>query len=258
MSEQELSKMGQATVTMTEVSGEPCISKRNASAIEIGFYRYAAPALLGVHTPKVVSIAGDELCIEFIPNSMSLQQLQSDTRTFEQLAAIHGSNYQPNFEVKRHQWTPEETEQALQALTLPETTQASIRHIQTLAHPLFECSTLISGDTNDGNWGTRHNGDLVLFDWERFGFGSPAIDLAPLVYQMGNMADYESVVAQYSRHNTRVSEAALLKQLIIAKCWIVVEVSNLLVQRNKPEAAMYLDWFNQKLPSWLDKIEKEL
>jgi len=56
---------------------------------------------------------------------------------------------------------------------------------------------LVSGDSNAGNWGKRESGDLVLFDWERFDKGSPAIDLAPLIKGMGTKQMFMALSERY-------------------------------------------------------------
>lgn len=108
--------------------------------------------------------------------------------------------------MKEHRWSTCATEAALMSLNLPQVTQDSLLRIQQLSGTLFDHRTLISGDANEGNWGRRDNGELVLFDWERFGYGSPAIDLAPLVSRMGTLSDYEFIVDQYLLHNNLISE----------------------------------------------------
>lgn len=258
MSTEELSKMGAARVLIADYDGVECIHKQDASEVERHFYQYVAPHLEGVNTPTLFKIEDKDLYIERIPNRISLEQLLLNDSTFEQLASIHRSDYQPGFSVKPHQWTREETESALAVLRFPETTKESIRHVQAMSHILFERSVLISGDSNDGNWGTRHNGELVLFDWERFGFGSPAIDLAPLVSRMGSQPEYTAIVDKYIRHNSVVSGEQLFKELIIAKSWLVIEVTNLLVRRNKPETSLYLNWYNENVPKWLESVVKDL
>ncbi|MEZ8386070.1 choline kinase, partial [Vibrio splendidus] len=50
----------------------------------------------------------------------------------------------------------------------------------------------------------------------------------------------------------------LIKQLIIAKSWIVVEVTNILVTRNNPQASKYINWFREQLPTWLASFEGQL
>ncbi|MCL9783454.1 phosphotransferase [Vibrio sp. S4M6] len=255
---QDLSKMGASRVLLQEYEGNLCINKQKASAVEIGFYQFSAPKLTGVNTPKLIRLNGNNLYIEYIPNKITLDKLNKCDDTFRQLAYLHQSKCTPPFAVKTHQWTLEATELALQSLNLPNVTRDSIYTIQASSAELFVSHGLISGDSNDGNWGVRDNEELVLFDWERFGYGSPAIDLAPLVRGLGSVSSYREVVEKYSCFNPTFSSEILRKHLIIAKVWILIEVTNILISRNKQDAQLYLSWFNENAPSWLDVIEKEL
>ncbi|MEZ9423144.1 phosphotransferase family protein [Vibrio lentus] len=258
MSTNDLSKMGSARVTLEELDGELCIRKQGAGGVEISFYQHAAQHLSGVHSPKLLAVKGDDLYIEYIPHSLKLTELQITSDVYQQLSRIHQSQYVPSSKVKEHCWHINETETALASLKLPLVTQDSLLCIQQLSDALFDHKTLVSGDANEGNWGRRDNGQIVLFDWERFGFGSPAIDLAPLVTRMGTLPDYERIVDQYLCHNTLIPREDLIKQLIIAKSWIAVEVTNILVTRNNPEASKYINWFRDQLPTWLASVEGRL
>ncbi|KZX69593.1 choline kinase [Vibrio sp. HI00D65] len=258
MSNKDLSKMGSAKVTLVNRNGVPCIRKQGAGEVEISFYQHAAQHLSGVHSPTLLAVEGDTLFIEYIPHSFTLNELQTTSELFQQLSRIHQSQYSPSFKVKEHRWSTSDTEAALASLNLPEVTQDSLLHIQKFSDALFHHNTLVSGDTNQGNWGKRDNGQIVLFDWERFGYGSPAIDLAPLVSQMGTLSDYECIVDQYLPHNNLVSREDLIRQLIIAKSWIVVEVTNLLVTRDISDASKYLEWYRKRLPTWLTTVEGQL
>lgn len=258
MSTKDLSEMGTARVFIEALNGIPCIHKQGASDVEINFYRLAASKLNGVNTPKILELEGNDLFIEYIPNRVSLEELQSNTQTFEQLFKIHDSQYVPTFSVKKHEWTNSAMELALSELNLSGNTQGTMKYIQGLSSDLFEYPGLISGDANDRNWGARVNGELVLFDWERFGYGSPAIDLAPLVKGLGTLADYESIIKRYIEHSTSLTESELAIHLIIAKCWIIVEVINISVNRNNPETSMYINWYRNNIPEWLASVEKAL
>ena len=88
--------------------------------------------------------------------------------------------------------------------------------------------------------------------------GPAVFDLAPLVSQMGNLSDFECIVDQYLPHNNLVSREDLIRQLIIAKSWIVVEVTNLLVTRDISDASKYLEWYRKRLPTWLTTVEGQL
>ncbi|MEZ9064892.1 MULTISPECIES: phosphotransferase family protein [unclassified Vibrio] len=258
MSTQDLSKMGSARVSIKTLGGVNCVLKQGASEVEIHFYQSAAPKLKGINTPRLLKIDRNHLYIEHIPNSISLKDLRTKSDLFSQLAALHCSEYTPTFEVKKHEWTAFATDDALKILNLPDVVESSIKRIQALSDSIFECKVLISGDTNDGNWGTRANGDLVLFDWERFGQGSPAIDLAPLVSGLGSIAEYKEIVTQYIKYNPALSKTELLEHLIIAKCWIVIEVVNILNSRNNPEQGKYINWYRANIPKWLASVEDAL
>ncbi len=75
---------------------------------------------------------------------------------------------------------------------------------------------------------------------------------------MGTLKDYELIVDQYLCHNTLIPREELIKQLIIAKSWIVIEVTNILVGRNNPQASKYINWFREQLPTWLASVESQL
>ena len=258
MTTQDLSKMGSARVSVEILDGVECVLKQGASKVELGFYQAAAPNLVGVNTPTLLKAEGRNLYIERIPNTISLNELRNRPDLYSQLASIHLSKYTPVVPVKKHRWTAFDTHEAITTLGLSDAVASSIERLRSISSQIFECDTLISGDTNDGNWGTRSNGELVLFDWERFGQGSPAIDLAPLVHGLGGISDYEKIISQYIEHNTVVSETELLEHLVIAKCWIVIEVVNILVRRNNPEKMKYINWFQANIPKWLTSVETAL
>ena len=255
MATQELSKMGAAQVSIADFDGRSCILKQDCSAVELGFYQHASPQLAGVNTPRLLGVRGNDLYIERIPNSVALEELLANPSTFEQLAYIHNAEYRPDFPVTHHAWTQEANEAALATLNLPVMVEESFRSMQADSQELFAHQALISGDSNHGNWGRRDSGELVLFDWERFGFGSPAIDLAPLVSRLGSLTDYELITEQYTRHSVALPGELLVRHLILAKSWLVIEVTNLLVSRNKPDAPRYIDWYRENVPDWLGSVE---
>ncbi|MGF1703400.1 choline kinase [Photobacterium makurazakiensis] len=256
----ELTQMGAAKVFLTEYSGRQCIEKRCASSIEINFYQNVAPLLkeYGVHIPQLIGVSDNNLFIEYIPNRVTLTELHSGSDTFVQLSNLHKALPSISECFKHHEWSVQQTENALQLLKLPQTSVSALINIQAQSNVLFKTDVLISGDTNEGNWGKRANGELVLFDWERFGKGSPAIDLAPLVSRMGNLTDFDTIVNNYLKYKSDISGSELLRHLVIAKCWIVVEVVNLLQSRQKGQLQMYLKWYREVLPNWLSSMENAL
>lgn len=258
MIQHELAKMGSASVNIHMLDGTPCIRKSGASPVERHFYQRAAPHLHGVNTPALLRVEGETLFLEQIPHPVSLAQLHNNEQSFAQLATLHNSRYQSDFTLKAHSWSLADTDEALSILCLPGSASEKIRHIQQHGHELFEEPCLISGDSNEGNWGTRDNGELVLFDWERFGYGSPAIDLAPLVPRMGSLAEYEAIIERYLHHSALLSGDRLLRHLILTKCWLIIEVTNLLTRREKPQAQRYLEWYRQQVPHWLASVVHRL
>ncbi|WP_120512671.1 phosphotransferase [Photobacterium salinisoli] len=256
MTEQELTQMGRAQVFLRTRNVSPYIEKHNVSPVEMRFYQDIAPQmqLLGIQTPEVYHCDAHtrQLHLEYIPHSMSLEALNADKETFRQLAAIHHYSIPAQQPVHPHQWTIQQTEHALMQLQLPSAAEQQLCQLQTKSADLFLPIACLSGDSNAGNWGRRDQGELVLFDWERFGRGSPAIDLAPLVKGMGNVEDYQAIARRYLAYSTLIPEDQLIRQIILAKAWIVVEVVNLLTERKKASAEQYLSWFRQVVPDWLN------
>jgi thiamine kinase-like enzyme len=89
----------------------------------------------------------------------------------------------------------------------------------------------ISGDPNPTNWGIRDNGDLVLFDFERIGYGNPAIDLAITIPGFGDpdgLLEYEIAETYISYwHNNPTtfpfSINELARQIHLGKFWSALD-----------------------------------
>ncbi|WBA15568.1 phosphotransferase family protein [Salinivibrio proteolyticus] len=248
-----LAQMGEASVYRSMYQGRACITKTHATLVERDFYCSAAPYVnaVGVNTPALFEVRETTLCMEWIPHAVSIEELAQDTNTFEQLARLHGVErpIQPHF--KHHQWSLPQTQSALEQLSLTPELESMLYQLQQRSDVLFTPRCVLSGDTNPGNWGRREDGTLVLFDWERFGQGSPAIDLAPLVAGMGDKSAYQAIIARYKAANPSVDSHSLFVELVLAKAWIVIEVVNLLTQRGTPNRDRYLNWYNSVLPQWL-------
>jgi thiamine kinase-like enzyme len=248
--------MGNSTVRLVEFDGHRCIEKSEVSAVERGFYEVVAPQIvkLGVQSPQVLSLSESSLVMEYIPQAVSLSELPKSLEAMQQLANLHSASIGGSFPISQHRWSKEATSQALAHLELPDFSVDALEHIQSTEHSIFSAKSYISGDTNSGNWGRRYSGELVLFDWERFGLGCPTIDLAPLVAGMGSIDEFESIIEQYAKVGSGNLPSAPLKNLIVAKAWIAIEVVNILVDRNNSQKNKYLDWFNNTLPDWMYKV----
>lgn len=119
------------------------------------------------------------------------------------------------------QWTNELTERALENFS-----QDSARPLRALleplhkrSHELFIPQCWISGDTNRGNWSLRDDGTLVLFDWERFGLGTPAIDVAITIPGLGHMEHFRKTALTYDAN----CGFDFIELVAVAKAWSIVE-----------------------------------
>lgn len=191
VSQQELNQMGSAKVFLIEKDGVQVIEKRNPTQIEVAFYqRYAEQFnALGIHVPRLIQFDDQKnvLHIEYVPHAVEQAFLLEDGRVIEQLVKLHQLPPTSDGIYHRHQWTPQATQQALATLELGSETEQFFHNLQQRSAHLFDGQNLISGDSNAGNWGQRENGELVLFDWERFSTGHVAIDLAPLIEGMAHL-----------------------------------------------------------------------
>lgn len=259
MTHADIAKMGSARVKrLADEDGKPCaIEKAPVSEVEYAFYRDAAPLLaqLGILTPVVKSACYEQqkLVLEYIPELIQQDAVTGDA-FLSVIARLHSVPSDPSWTFSTHQWDEAALEGCLDLLRLPAQAERQFRAMQKHSNVLFEPHCVISGDTNAGNWGKRENGELVLFDWERFGLGNPAIDLAPLVKGMGGEEDFRVLARRYCQLNSRFNADVLAKEIALAKAWIVNEVVLILNARRKPELAQYLGWYGEVLPEWVKNM----
>ncbi|MGP8306168.1 phosphotransferase family protein [Vibrio sp. YIC-376] len=258
MSKQELSQMGSAKVILLERNGIQVIEKHQPTPVEATFYQNHAESFnqQGIYVPNLIELDmhRNTLQIEYIPNLVEQDFLRQDHRVIKQLVSLHEVTPTAKDLYHTHQWTLSATQQALTTLMLDRATEHFFYLTQENSGHLFDSANLISGDTNAGNWGLRKNGELVLFDWERFSKGHVAIDLAPLIKGMGTQDDYLEVAQKYVECARQGHPKELTGAIVEAKTWIVVEVVNILVSRNNPQTSKYLNWFRQTLPNWVKSL----
>ncbi|WBM68752.1 phosphotransferase [Buttiauxella sp. WJP83] len=262
MSTRELSKMGIATVALNiDYEGHRVIDKFPVGDVEFAFYQHTADELNqeGIATPQLIFADPNlrKLRLEYIPNPVDQSAVAGDD-VLAILGRLH--RYPANFEWRyhHHSWAESALEKSLILLALPNKTAQLLRRFQCCSHVLFYNQCLVSGDSNAGNWGKRDNGDLVLFDWERFGTGSPAIDLAPLTKGMGSKETFIDLAERYCRISSHYKLNDLAREIAITKAWIVTEVITLLDERQKAAFPIYLNWYRENLPDWLDNTVKIL
>lgn len=234
-----------------------CILKLTKSVREYTFYTQVAPLLLshGIAVPHLLGTAQDTagawLLLEDISQPFPRSRWLADPEMHETLRRLHILT--PAFPIPHAfepRWTLEMTHvfgQLLPAGFMPILLTLHERHAA-----LLDRQCVISGDPNPTNWGLRTDGTLVLFDWERVGYGTPAIDLAITVPGLGTMEDYQHVAQTYlgtPPDSTPGEVEQLAHAIAIAKVWTVIEfvASPAETEKHLNRAAALLD----VLPSWL-------
>jgi len=259
MTTENLAQMGAARVVKrVNATGIAVIEKAPVSKVEYAFYHQVAPELNRAEILTPALLAADAstraLTLEAIPYPVSQQNVANDA-IVSMLARLHRFAPDKNWHYHPHRWPDAQLALSLQLLALPEEAARVLRRCQRDSDRLFAEAGLISGDSNAGNWGQRENGECVLFDWERFSTGHPAIDLAPLIKGMGSPEEYQRLAARYCRFNPR-SENDLARDIALAKAWIVSEVITLLHQRQKADFPRFQHWYRCYLPDWLREVGK--
>jgi thiamine kinase-like enzyme len=229
------------------------VVKANVAPREMVFYRDFAPSLNahGIRTPKLEMIAesGDEtwLVIEHIAAPLPKTRWLADPQVLELLRKLHEFKFDhaPEFAFQPA-WTQAMNAHALQFL--PKHLEEKLEGCRTLAQPLLEPHNLISGDPNPMNWGVLENGEPVLFDWDRFGLGTPALDLAITIPGLGSREDCEKVAATYRGG----ADAKLAREIAFAKVWVIVDILG-----HVHEQAVYkrMKSFLGQIETWLEQLE---
>lgn len=247
----------QASVSRVHCASRSLILKRCPREAEFRFYREIAPRLPahGIGVPDVYwSFTADEtwwLLLEDIPQPLPRGRWLADLELIAMLRWLHALQLQPAPDLApylRPDWTDDLT-QAI-APRLPHRLRPLLTQLQQRHQYLFQPGCLISGDPNPTNWGMRADGTLVLFDWDRFGAGTPALDLAITVPHLGDGLAYRRVAARYLEEHDAIIPAALEKlahDIAVAKVWSVLQYLSEGIGR-------HTDAVLQELPRWLPKI----
>jgi thiamine kinase-like enzyme len=231
-------------------SGATLIVKENVSVRESGFYQGFAAALRvsGVITPRLehqISVEGSTiLVLQDVPQILPKERWLADQAVIGTLRQLHA--FAPTHEPQdafRPAWTPEMNAAAL--AFVPLNLAGKLETLRLEAQALFEPRHLISGDPNPNNWGVLNDGTPALFDWDRFGLGTAALDLAITVPGLGSSEDFALVAARYAGR----ADAALARSVALAKLWSLLEFSE--AMNNHPQARPYLEFLSGALPDWL-------
>lgn len=238
---------------------------------ELRFYQEIAPHLRaqGVAIPRLewADAASDPawLALEHIPAPLPHERWRADPDALALLGRLHRAALPPAVgPLFAPAWTDAMTDAALSLLSAAHAARAQplLDALRAQSQALFEPLCWISGDPNPLNWGLRADGTVVLYDWERFGRGTAALDLAITVPGLGDWPLYERVASEYLRAlgNERAdapAKAALARQIAQAKVWNVVEFLSMVAagdvaQPSGPPALA------QRIPAWLDALGARL
>ena len=120
---------------------------------------------------------------------------------------------------------------------------------------LFAPLCSISGDPNPSNWGLREDASPVLFDWERFGAGTPALDLAITVPGLGDEDDRRAVASTYldGWPGAPFPIDRLTRDMALAKAWTVVELLSGYAE-GQVRAASVIGRLLEVFPPWVAEI----
>lgn len=256
--------MGRAQVERVRHNGRAAIRKGPLASAEAHFYRdlVTHPAYQGPAVPEVLGWEDDAILLERIPGTLAANDTL-DRTLMEPLTLLHRSRLPVEADrLFQFRWQQDDLEPALHYFPKQQQTdlERRLKPFYAAADTLLEPQVLISGDTNHGNWGRRDSGEAVLFDWERLGRGSPAIDLAPMIPGLAAEPEVRDYVRLYRSCWTGCpfSEDSLVRQVLQSMALIALEVVNILHHRANPEARRYQDWFDRRYLRWLDSISSSM
>lgn len=251
---------------------ESVVAKVTPSRQEYAVYSEIRPRLThwGVSMPETLG-HGQEgqtfwWVMEDVPRPLPKHRWQADPAMVETLFRLHARSWQSAFPIPnpfRPQWTDETTLAAVSCFD--KGGRSTLAHHLALwkqaAIPLLNPCCWISGDPNPTNWGIREDGAVVLFDWERFGLGTPAIDLAITMPGLGSrggklersLASYYIGFWERTGSTAPYTVASLAQSIRIAKVWSSVDFLGMFARGILPSTAERSIQFLQKfLPQFLD------
>jgi hypothetical protein len=190
---------GKDACTRVRCTQGSVVVKSTAGAREGAFYEQHAARLRqqGVHIPGLLWSSIDArtttwLILEDIPHAFPQERWVGDKSQLEVLFHLHNATWKERRPVVDDAyipvWDDHMTELALDWFarsTGAGEIRAQLIEAQHAFAALPPRDCCISGDPNPTNWRVRDDGTLVLLDWEKFGYGTPAFDLAITIPGLG-------------------------------------------------------------------------
>ncbi len=257
---------GSAVVRVRGTRGT-VVAKGSDRDVEARVYERVAPTLRahGVPIPAChwVGRAGASWwsILEHVPEPLPRARWLADPAVLGALARLHAATVDPAADPPAGYVPAWDDRMAaavlarLPAATAPETGRR-LEILRAEADGLFAPHGPISGDPNPGNWGLRAGGEVVLFDWERYGRGAPALDLAITLPGLGDAIAYRAVAEGYlaAGGGAGTGPDRLARQVAVAKVWSVVEfVGSPAVAESERGRSIAADVVTA-LPGWLRSL----
>lgn len=252
-------------VRVYDDGGHSDILKSSANPAEMDFYDHTAPKLrvAGIAVPGCFwseqRHGRSWLVLEDIPMPLprSPRYPLPDARMLDTLARLHAVRLDcPPASWWAPAWPAGMTSAAIEALGQAGMDLAdSLCVIQGRAQILFTPQCWISSDPNPSNWGLRPDGTAVLFDWERFGGGTPAIDLAITVAGLGTPEDCLALAREViDLYPGTAAVEELAREIALAKCWTVVELLASVTRNEADVPPDLLAFLRTTAPGWISAI----
>ncbi len=244
------------------------VVKRCTQPREGIFYEKVAPTLaaLDIPIPRLEWSGRDAetfwLVLEDIPTPLPRGRWSADQELLTVLHRLHHrlplhlafAPFEPG-------WSDAMTNEALACFPSTQARRLApiFADLQLSHQRLFAPRCWISGDPNPTNWGLREDETLVLYDWERFGKATPALDLAITVPGLSERAVFQAVATIYLRLDRRASslmpqEMPLFTQeIVVAKIWSIIEYLSH-YHTGAIARSPRIDLLIQQLPAWVEKI----
>jgi hypothetical protein len=270
---ESLSGMSGSSVYRLTFGNIPVILKTNLKPQESLFYWSYAPLLReqGVAIPESYwSGEVDEhywLVLENISKPLPHERWNADRQVLEMLGRLHRAKLPSPPDLTRlykPEWTTEITDNALSLRgTSSERIAPILRGWEAQYQYLFRPLYPISADPNPNNWGVRSDGSPVLFDWERFSFGAPAIDVAILIPGLPDKAAFRHYARRYREINSSVGQISYIQEkaieefaedIKIAKVWVVLEFLYNYTTGQTGISREKIDYLIDRLPGWLESL----
>ncbi len=265
-----LAGVGPGGAELCEGPGGRVVAKLPAGAVERALYRDLGPSLAeaGVRLPGLLGHGEDGggwLLLEHVPDEVEWQAAGAEADALAQLAALHqagqGGRLDGLWPAFRFAWTRRMNVAAAESLP-PPARAASLTRLETLratARHLFAPACLVHGDPNRTNWRREASRLPVLVDWERAGYGHPAVDLGIFLPGLPHRERAEEAAVAYLRLRTDLrpgSWRGLGHSLLLVKAWSCAEF---LWQGQRhpdhPGVRAASAFLRERLPAWLDGLD---